>query len=310
MYEVTPIPPPGVTKGGRIAAIPDAFPHKETQMSKNKKSVPAKNIVDSISIGGGFTMDVIDTPKEVEIKTVPVPSIEETMSKTDPKKSKKSKKPKNPTADQLTVASPTEPKNDVITEGLKEMYASAIQDPGYALVRVFEEKTGKPWWTCAEKGETLNQFMFRTTVDFVKGKDRPAPVQTQQTAPKPTTVPQTSESAIKTEKTPVIAKEKKVVAPRGDFFGHAATSIFRWMGANNWSKEEAMKAMKELKWEGSEATANIHLNAGKKGGDCGGRGVVPVLTVEDVAKLEVAAGRTNTEAPVVIVNPKTSKKSK
>jgi hypothetical protein len=78
------------------------------------------------------------------------------------------------------------------------------------------------------------------------------------------------------------------------FFGTPVTGIFRWMGADGWTAEQAMEALKNLgigEDEVSISTARIQVSAGKKGGDCGGRGPVPSLTMEQADALRSAGGQ-------------------
>jgi hypothetical protein len=78
------------------------------------------------------------------------------------------------------------------------------------------------------------------------------------------------------------------------FAGFPATSIFRWMGSQGWTWEDAMKAVKALgipDGEIAEGTARIQVNAGKKGGDCGGRGPIPEISADQATALSKAAGK-------------------
>lgn len=86
----------------------------------------------------------------------------------------------------------------------------------------------------------------------------------------------------------------KTEGGRVSIFGQPVTGVFRYCGSAGWSHEEAMVMLKSLGLEGqvSESTARIQMGAGKKGGDCGGRGPVPTFTQVQIMKLDQAAGRT------------------
>jgi len=93
-------------------------------------------------------------------------------------------------------------------------------------------------------------------------------------------------------------------------FGYPVTAIFRFMGGAGWKHADAMTALKSLGIPGgevSESTARIQMNAGRKGGDCGGRGPIPELSPEQAKTLDIAAGRTQPEPTPV---PKKNKKVK
>lgn len=80
-------------------------------------------------------------------------------------------------------------------------------------------------------------------------------------------------------------------ASNGNLYGVSATAILRWMGANDWSQDDALKALAAKGASVSPSTANIQMRAGKKGGDCGGRGPIPDLSKDAVAELKKLAGK-------------------
>jgi hypothetical protein len=98
------------------------------------------------------------------------------------------------------------------------------------------------------------------------------------------------------------------------FFGHPVTSVFRWMGSQGWTHDEAMTALKNLgltEDDVSESTARIQMNAGRKGGDCGGRGPIPEISEEQGNSLRKAAGLLVEEEkkPEEVKKPKPKKKA-
>lgn len=152
----------------------------------------------------------------------------------------------------------------------------------FAEIREFEGKVGHVWTFYAEQGESWTSY-----------RRRGCPLQkAPPLVPKPVLE---AVEGVKQAPTPFPPKEAKPPAPKAPkprgIYGHAATAILRWMGAEKWTREEAMKALKSLGSDVVEATANIQMKAGAKGGDCGGRGPVPNLTPEQRAELEAKVGK-------------------
>ncbi len=105
----------------------------------------------------------------------------------------------------------------------------------------------------------------------------------------------------------------KTASGRYLIWGFPVTAIFRFMGSAGWDKSQAMLALTALgipDGEVSPATAGIQMLAGKKGGDCGGRGPIPALTPEQVKGLDTAAGRIKVEEPKPSTPAKKGAKSK
>lgn len=195
-----------------------------------------------------------------------------------------------------------------LTAAFAEMTAHHVMNADvYSIMREVEKLLGSRWtdpqWG-AEKMEPPAEFFARLIKEKVSGKFIPvapvvqAPKQTAASILKQPEAPKTQAPAVK--ETPAAPKVSK---PKSDgIYGVAATAIMRWCGNVGWTKEQTIKALAAKGWVGSEATVNIQYLAGKKGGDCGGRGPIPSLTDAQVKELEELAGR---EASVQIeVKPK------
>lgn len=117
-----------------------------------------------------------------------------------------------------------------------------------------------------------------------KAKKRPAALKTET----PTSVSLTAAEPAKPQPPVESGKPKRQIV-RAQIFGHAATAVIRWMGANGWTFDEARAALAEFGAAGiSDTTVRIQLPAGKKGE----RGPAAPIS-EDQAKQLRAAVKTN-----------------
>lgn len=101
------------------------------------------------------------------------------------------------------------------------------------------------------------------------------------------------ESTEKKAPTPQPKKEEEpksngggVRGQRYEMFGHPVTAVFRWMGKQGWTIEQAMKAIAHFNIACSPSTVKIQVKAGS----VGQRGEPAALTAEQAQQLEQAAG--------------------
>lgn len=55
------------------------------------------------------------------------------------------------------------------------------------------------------------------------------------------------------------------IGKRQKIFGHPVTSVLRWMGKEDWTKDDAKKALRKLGINTADSTIDIQLRAGKRG---------------------------------------------
>lgn len=85
------------------------------------------------------------------------------------------------------------------------------------------------------------------------------------------------EGLLKALKTPKQGKS------RIQFLGFPVTHVLRWMGANGWTKEQAIKVMEKANIAVAEGTIGIQVAAGKKGDKS--RGETPELSKSQIKEL-------------------------
>lgn len=72
-----------------------------------------------------------------------------------------------------------------------------------------------------------------------------------------------------------------------ELYGHPVTAVFRWMGKNGWTKEEALKVVEHFKIECSPLTVDRQIKAGSKGE----RGEPAEITTEQASEMSAIAGK-------------------
>ncbi len=159
-------------------------------------------------------------------------------------------------------------------------------DPTYAMVRVLETKTGKPWYEHAEKGESLEHLLVRA----VKTLSAPAKVVDAPTFTRTETAAEILLAGPRVT-APTAPKPVTVSKPRGEGWnGMSGSAIFRWAGSVGWSKEEAVKCLNALGLTGlQEKSLPTLLKAGKDGFRVG------TMPAEHAKALEIMAGRAHEE---------------
>lgn len=79
---------------------------------------------------------------------------------------------------------------------------------------------------------------------------------------------------------------------RYELFGFPITAVLRWMGKNEWTKEEALKVVKHFKIECSPSTVGIQVKAGAKGE----RGEPANITAEQAGEMSAIAGKSSAKS--------------